>query len=246
MALREELEIEGNWLFRHRSYLPLALALPMLLAMRDIRWPLGSHALQETWECFCLAVSLLGLGIRCKTIGHTPSATSGRNTNGQLAATLNTTGMYSVVRHPLYLGNFTIWLGIAMFSMNLWLVAVVVLVFWLYYERIIFAEEEFLRRKFGTEFEEWAQCTPAIVPRLSGWKTPSLPFSLRNVLKREYTGLLGIVACFFGLELVEHYVVEGRLVWEPHYLVLGALAVATFLVLRTLKRRTRWLHVEGR
>ena len=32
--------------------------------------------------------------------------TSGRNTHDQVADSLNTSGIYSIVRHPLYVGNF--------------------------------------------------------------------------------------------------------------------------------------------
>ncbi|MGB8874133.1 MAG: hypothetical protein WCC75_12145, partial [Desulfobaccales bacterium] len=45
--------------------------------------------------------------------GLPPRGTSGRNTQGQVAETLNTTGIYSLVRNPLYLGNFLIWLGLS-------------------------------------------------------------------------------------------------------------------------------------
>lgn len=246
MALREDFEQTGNRLFRYRSYLPLFLIIPILLAMREFEWPLQSEPLHEIWEFSWMAVSFFGLAIRCKTIGHTPAYTSGRNTAGQLAVRLNTTGMYSIVRHPLYLGNFIIWLGVSMFSMSWWLVAIFVLSFWVYYERIMFAEEEFLRKQFGREFEEWASATPAFVPKLRGWKKPSLPFSWKNVLKREYTAMFAIVVGFFSLAVIEHYVLEGQLVFEPVYLTLGAIALTAFLILRTLKRNTRFLHVEGR
>ena len=33
MALREELERSGNWLFRHRSYLPIVMLVPILVAL---------------------------------------------------------------------------------------------------------------------------------------------------------------------------------------------------------------------
>ncbi|MBW6498500.1 MAG: DUF1295 domain-containing protein [Bacteroidales bacterium] len=73
----------------------------------------------------CLFFCLLGFGIRIYIVGHTPKNTSGRNTSGQLADELNTTGVYSVVRHPLYLGNFFMWLGMAVITLkfDFWLVA---------------------------------------------------------------------------------------------------------------------------
>ena len=246
MALREEMQRSGHWFFRRRGYLPLVLILPTLIALWQFKLPFHSHKVQEVWEAVCLAVALLGLGIRICTVGHVPRGTSGRNTKRQKAAELNTTGVYSIVRHPLYLGNFLIWLGISMFYCAWWLVVIFVLSFWLYYERIMLAEEEFLREKFGKAFLEWADRTPAFIPRFSQWQSPSLGFSLRMVLKREYPGLMALVAAFFCLELCEDSLVAGRLVLEPFWAVLGAFALGTFVLLRVLKKRTKLLEVEDR
>ena len=51
--------------------------------------------------------------IRIYTVGTTPAGTSGRNRDKQIAEKLNKTGVYSIIRHPLYLGNLLIWLGVA-------------------------------------------------------------------------------------------------------------------------------------
>jgi hypothetical protein len=83
--------------------------------------------------------------------------------------------MYSVVRHPLYLGNYFQWLGVAMLPRNPWVAVTVSLVFWIYYERIMFAEEEYLRRSFGSEFEEWAARTPAFIPDFAQWVPAACP-----------------------------------------------------------------------
>lgn len=246
MGLREEMEASGQWLFRWRSYLPVALVLFMLGCMAYFDWPLKSHRLHSYWECVCLAVSFLGLAIRVKTIGHTPKRTSGRNTKHQVAHVLNTSGMYSIVRHPLYLGNFLIWLGVALLQALWWLAVLFVLVYWLYYERIMLAEESFLRKQFGQQFDDWAARTPAFMPRFRQWQPPELSFSWLNVLKREYTALFGIAVAFCGFEVLEHWIVEGRLFLDwPWVVLLGACGVL-YAVLRTLKRHTHVLHVAGR
>jgi len=57
-----------------------------------------------------IALSMFGFIIRAIAIGTTPKGTSGRNTKeGQVAESLNTKGIYSMVRHPLYLGNYFMW-----------------------------------------------------------------------------------------------------------------------------------------
>ena len=246
MALREEFERSGNWLFRRRSYLPLIMIIPILVALRGYRYPDGRHDMDLAWEMFCLAVGLLGLAIRALTVGYTPAGTSGRNTAGQVASTLNTRGVYAMVRHPLYLGNYLMWLGPSLFPRVWWAPVLVTLVFWLYYERIMFAEEEFLRRSFGREYEEWAEHTPAFLPHRLRWIAPQLPFSMRNVLRREYSGFFGLIATFMLLEIASDFEATGRLEWDPVWLAIFGASLVIYLTLRTLKRQTRLLHVKGR
>ena len=244
MPLREELRSQGEWLFRWRSYLPLVLfacVVPAMIASRrstgDLAW--------TGWEIFCLAVALLGEAIRVVTVGYVPGGTSGRNTQCQVASALNTTGIYSVVRHPLYLGNFLMWMGPALLPGNPWLAATIALAFWIYYERIMHAEEEFLRGLYGREYEEWASRTPAFIPRLSGWCPSPLPFSCRTVLRRELSSVFGLVSAFTALELAGDYGAYGLLYPDPIWLPVFLASLAGFLVLVALKKGGL-LDVEGR
>jgi protein-S-isoprenylcysteine O-methyltransferase Ste14 len=246
MALREQFENSGQWLFRWRSYLPLAGLAVTLLALREFEYLGQSESLDHLWEIFCLGVSFLGLAIRSYTIGHAPRGTSGRNTKQQIADTLNTTGAYSVVRNPLYLGNFFMFLGIALFPHLWWLVLIFILAFWLYYERIIFAEEAYLRNKFGADYLVWAERTPVFFPRLRNFKKSKLPFSLKNVLRREYNGFFAVILCMFLLETIGEWVVARRLEFDLGWIVALCTGFTIWLTLRTLKKRTRLLDVHGR
>lgn len=246
MAYVDEMKDAGNWLFRWRSYLPLVFIAMVTASLTQFSFLGGSEFDDELWEAACLAVCLFGLAIRSLTVGYTPANTSGRNAREQRASQLNTTGLYSVVRHPLYLGNFFIWLGIAMYPHN-WLVVLNCLgIFWLYYERIVVAEEAYLADKFGEYFERWARSTPAFLPRLRNFRRPEAAFSLRNVLKREYPAFSGIIVTMFMLEVFGDYEVLGHLQFDTFWVILLTLGASVYLVLRTLKKYTRLLHVPGR
>ena len=236
MPLKEEFEKCGNWLFRWRSYLPFILIGIILPAMGQYNYFGNSHFWNRIWEVICLSISFMGLAIRIYTIGHAPAATSGRNIRKQKAAVLNTTGMYSIMRHPLYLGNFFIWMGISMFVHLWWVSALFILVFWIYYERIMFAEEEFLHETFGEIFEAWASRTPAFFPRFKNWQHPESPFSLRKVLRKEYSGFFAIIASFTGLEIIGDLVVEGKLNLDLMWIILFSIGLITYMTLRTLKK----------
>ena len=249
MTLRDHFEHSGEWLFRHRSYLPIVLCLLPVAAI----WtnPVLAHrALSPGWCAVAIAVSAAGLCVRAWTVGSAPVGTSGRNTHGQVAESLNTSGAYSLMRHPLYLGNYLMWLGLALVPGS-WEVAVIVsLLFWLYYERIMSAEEAFLTERFGARFLDWAARTPAFLPALmrlrEQWRPPELSFSVRSVLRREYSGLSSLLLTFALLQAVAMARVTGR-VKVPFAWVLVLLVVfGLHVVLRTMKRRTGLLAVPGR
>ena len=104
MALVDSWEKQGNFLFKYRGQIPVLLfliAIPFLYYTPDVNF-----IVQFYWNVVSVLVSILGFAIRFYTIGTTPKGTSGRNTKEQIAEFLNSTGIYSVVRHPLYLGNY--------------------------------------------------------------------------------------------------------------------------------------------
>ena len=245
MSLVEEFDKRGNWFFKHRSFLPVILyplaTLVLILEFKqDIKLP------ELSWSIICLAISLLGLLVRILVIGFTPKGTSGRNTAKQVAETVNTKGIYSVVRHPLYLGNFLMWFGIILYVNNIWFAIACILLFWLYYERIMFAEEQFLKSKFGDQYLKWSMTAPPFFPKLKGWQKTDLEFSLRNVLKREYNGLFALGISFAYLNVLKNFLSTKKFMITDFWLYTLAITFLIFIILRTLKKTTRILHVDGR
>ncbi len=248
MALREDLERQGNWLFRNRSYLPL-LGFPILfIALRNSEYleRVFGEPVDTFWEFFSMSISFLGLAIRCLVAGYAPRGTSGRNTKSQVAEVLNTTGMYSVARNPLYLGNFVIILGATLFIQVWWLAFIVWVGFWLYYERIILAEEEFLRNKFGATFLKWAEKTPIFFPNPRNWKSPDLPFSFKTVLRREFSTFFAIIAVFTFLDISADLLAEGKFELSLPWIFLFILGLVIYMTLLVLKKKTHKLDVSGR
>lgn len=242
--ISQRMAIQGQWLFRHRGILPALLLIPGVWTLSQFRFLGGSHALQNAWEWVCLAVSLSGLVVRATTVGFVGSGTSGRNTQSQVAVELNTTGWYSVVRNPLYLGNYLIMLGIILVPADLSFVAVTGCLFWIYYERIIAAEESFLHEKFGTAYSDWAQRTPVFFPRLSGWISPVRSFSWRMALRREYSAVLLIGIAFALLNGIGHLVVEKRFYLDLASVVVLLISISVYMTLRSLKVHTKLLNVQ--
>ena len=244
MALTEEFEKSGNWLFKRRGYLPVVLLSTGIIVLILNEFNPDRNFIIT--DIVCLFISFLGLAIRAFTIGHTPKNTSGRNIKGQKAEVVNTTGIYSIVRHPLYLGNFVIWLGLSLFTETLFFIVIFILAFWLYYERIMLAEEQFLRRKFGKEYEEWAINTPSFLPDFSKWASSNLPFSWKNVFKREYNGFVNIILAYTILAFVRNYSITGNWYPELRWIIIFFTGLIIWFIVRTIEKKTRLFNVEGR
>lgn len=253
MLLKHRLAAHGATLFRWRSLWPLLL-IPLALGaltQSGVFEKLFGERVEEAWDVFCVLVAFTGLGIRVATVGFVPAGTSGRNTRSQRAAVLNTSGLYSVVRNPLYLGNTVILLGFALATKVWWFPVLTMAFALLYYERIIFAEEAYLQAKFGAAYRGWAAATPALVPKWGKWRRPDLPFSVRTALRREYTGFYVIVVTMTLIEAVGDVLGEGMTVMEwvrndPQWPVFLGLGTAAYLSVRLVKKRTSWLAVPGR
>lgn len=246
MLLSHTMRDSGGNLFRWRSYVLLAF-LP-LVALATMRGEPIEHALGEFWgesyEVACIALVAAGVALRAFTVGFVPARTSGRNTRSQVANSLNTTGMYSLTRNPLYLANSLIYMGVMLSTQDLLLSLAFGFFLCVYYERIILAEEAFLQDRFGAEFLSWVARTPVFLPRLSGWQRPEMPFSLRTVVRREYTTWLAAIVSLGLVDIVaDLYAREVEVdIWR--WIILGALAL--YCVIHLVKRHTRLLSEPGR
>lgn len=252
MALQEEMEVQGNFLFRYRGVLPLIILVFGLAVFIYNKYSgttyVMEQGLEESFRYICLAVCVFGLLIRVYTVGHTPKNTSGRNTSeGQVADEVNTTGIYSVVRHPLYVGNYFMWLGIGMLTMDLWFNVAFTFMYWVYYERIMYAEEQFLRKKFGRVYTDWAASVPAFIPSFKNFKKPKLHFSWKKVFYKEKAGILWVFVTFYAFVLLGYYIE-----WDTFEVVKGfwlnALigAVAYYAIVKVTNVATGFFNEEGR
>jgi len=205
--------------------------------------------MRENWlnSCYTLvAIGLVVLGhlIRALAVGKRAAHTSGRNRDEQVAEALNSTGIYSMVRHPLYLGNITTYIGWAVFTGIDWLVPVFLILFVAYYRLIIFAEEQFLTRKFGQDYLDWRKQTPLLLPAFWKYKANNQPFSIKVVLENEYSGWAASMTTAFVLVLFQNYVM-GTLQTNQNNLMAVALFIVVFgFGMRYLKKKTRVFKVD--
>ena len=258
MALKQSLEKNGLFLFRYRGQIPVfifLLGLPFIYfsyytkSYFNLAELMGgsTDTLFTILTIVGIIVSVAGMWIRAYTIGTTPRGTSGRNTKEQVANELNSTGIYSTVRHPLYLGNYLMWAGLLIFIGSIPLFLVTSLLYWVYYERIMFAEECFLEKQFGQKYIDWSLTVPPFIPCFKNFQKGNIPFSFKAVLRREYAGFFAMSLSFVVIDYIRSFGIHSLMAdyagfqWvRPSLYYLAAAGIIT-LILRSLKHYTKVL-----
>mgnify|MGYP003581437384 CR=1 FL=1 len=190
------------------------------LAIVYALYPFETHASDLIWEIVAFSVALLGLGCRFYTVGITAG---GRATADNR---LDTTGPYSLVRHPLASANLLIALGLSLFPHGWVLPLVVMTIAATYYQRRIRRDDGTLRAQFGPDFEHWAARVPALLPRSLGYVLPERPFEWGRITRREYSLGAAILLIPIVLDVAEDLVETKTLFIDPVWSIVAVFGVA--------------------
>lgn len=79
---------------------------------------------------------------------------------------LVTTGLYSYVRNPIYVGTLTIIIGHFLWFKAIWMLAYAVVVFLMFHLFVTLYEEPTLKKKFGTAYENYRNSVPRWIPKI--------------------------------------------------------------------------------
>lgn len=217
----------GRHLFRWRKLgLYSVIAFGAVIAFFNDGRVFETEPLNVAYSIFWLLVAALGSMIRIVTSGYAAPGTSGTAKKQAEAAVLNTSGPYSVVRNPLYVGRILIFTAIAFLS-GCWVYgAIVMLLSILHYERVIAFEESFLSQKFGPAYAAWGERVPGLWPNLAGYKRSDRPFWIKRAVWREINKVF-----FLSLALALYAVLHGHAatgywsfdnMWVAACVILGA------------------------
>ena len=167
------------------------------LVARRIRVPLGfAFAIfylwiaRPTWASIALGAlaAIPGIALRAFASGHVKKNEE-----------LTTSGPYAHTRNPLYLGSLIMTAGFALAARSIWVLAVIVVMFFVIYLPVIRHEEAYLREVFPA-FDEYARNVPRLFPRLSPYVQQSGEFSASLYRQhREYNAVLGTVGLLAAL-----------------------------------------------
>jgi protein-S-isoprenylcysteine O-methyltransferase Ste14 len=154
----------GGWLFRHRTALPLPVAVA-ILALRIGEAPPSARLVAAG-----VAVTLLGELIRLWGVHHIGVIS---RTRSERLGPLVASGPFAILRNPLYVGNIALWVGFALTARLVWLAPVILLLLGLEYHAIVRWEERLLESRLGDAYRAYATRVPRWWPTFNRGARPS-------------------------------------------------------------------------
>lgn len=181
-----------HWLQLHRVWIARLTLLPVLIYLFAIE-RIAIHPLASSQAGWGIGTILVGVIIRSLSAGalHKNS-------------TLSISGIYALVRNPLYVGSFLFLLGICMVINHplFWLTSLAV--FALTYIPTILAEERGLQQAFPAQWQQFVTTTPRFIPNiLRIGALAQTQWSARQWLKNHEHN--SVIAAIVILTLLETY-----------------------------------------
>jgi protein-S-isoprenylcysteine O-methyltransferase Ste14 len=148
----------GEWLFRHRTALPLPIA-AAILGLRT-----GEAAPSVPLVVAGVAVTSAGELIRLWGVHHIGAIS---RTRSDRLGPLVDTGPFALVRNPLYVGNILVWVGFALSARLVWLAPLAAALLGAEYHAIVRWEEQLLVSRLGAAYRDYAARVPRWLPTFS-------------------------------------------------------------------------------
>lgn len=195
----------GAFFFRFRGHLPLFYTAVLLPLSINNYSELFNADLSLYMKVISITFILLGILIRVLVVGYKAPHTSGRNRHEQVAHSLNTTGLYSVIQHPLYFGSFLIWIGLSILLNNLIFFIGLILFSLVFFRAIIQVESNFLKERFGDSYVKWSNRTPVYYLNPFLFVPTKNSFDWIRVFATEYPSWISIIAGLLLVDLLTYY-----------------------------------------
>lgn len=173
--------------FRYRSYTPIPFLILMII--------FENASVISLITGFIIAI--IGEAVRLWGVSWAGSET---RTTGKVGGTyLIISGPFAYVRNPLYLGNILMYLGLGIMSYAIfpYLQIVALIFFIVQYYLIVKAEEEYLFKTFGEQYQKYYNSVPRFFPRFTPHRDDSVeqpPFKIHEGLKSERRTLQALFA----------------------------------------------------
>lgn len=187
----------GDFVFRHRDKLPVPFIIIAVLVLVFTKPTLSGGQARLILLVAGGLVILAGESVRVWAVGYSGGTTRSLKL---IADRLVREGPYSIVRNPLYIGNFLIALGFSIMANAVVVIPVVIVYFVVEYYPIVLREEHFLLEKFGGDYRKYLDEVPRFFPRHLRTRKSAYDAS---ALRGERWTMLGIAGMLVIMVLID-------------------------------------------
>lgn len=222
----------GNFLFKYRSFSPIPLIILVFIIFRSVDLGNGNIFI----NLLGLLVSLIGEFIRIIAVGYAYSGTSGRE-RFLKADALNITGIYSLVRNPLYIGNFLIFTGLVIVFANIWAEMILAIFLILQYFFIIRYEEDFLRMQYGKRYADYCDRVKQIIPVFKNYEKNRNPFDLKKVVFKEVDSAFNMLIMYLVVLAYKEKAFNGSIKNPFLFIIPGVVLSLSYVIVKFIKKK---------
>lgn len=222
----------GKFLFKYRSFTPIPLILLVVIIFPPVHW--GTKSIQL--NLLGIFISILGETIRIIAVGYSFAGTSGRE-DYLKADSLNTTGIYSIVRNPLYIGNFFMFIGILIIFSNIFASLIFSVFLILQYYFIILAEENYLLQTYGQSYRAYFSEIRRVIPGFRNFKKNQNPFNLKKVIFKENDSIFNMIFMILLILIYKEWRLSGNISQPLFFGVSGGIIILAYLLIKILKKK---------
>lgn len=158
---------------------------------------------------------LSGMIVRMSARGH-------KKARSALSKSLVTSGLYQLVRNPMYLGSFLVGAGFIFITCPWWIIFIFALLFYSRFNIQMQKEEKFLSGIFAEEYTRYCQNTPRIFPTINSFKRLKIKeaFNLSEMIDTNETrGIFIWPALAIFLASVKEIIIFGKIDFISTFLI---------------------------
>jgi protein-S-isoprenylcysteine O-methyltransferase Ste14 len=238
----------GKFFFRYRNALFPMLFFTTVIVLRP-KLLVGSPTVNRFVIILGMALAVLGQSFRLMTIGWEYIHRGGKD--GKVyAQRLVTRGMYGITRNPMYVGNALIAIGMALSTCSPIVYGLIIPFFLFVYQAIVSAEENYLRNKFGAEYEAYCAIVNRFIPsvRLTPAAFSGMRYNAVLALRHDLSTIAGLAIGLIALPVWRTYFLEG--LPEAHTAAVTAVVLSfavgfVYASLLYLKKHKRLFYEVG-
>lgn len=233
----------GNFFFKFRDYLFPIVFLVLAAAVRPFQSPNGPEY-DLVLDVLGIGVAVLGQGLRAAVIGFAYIKRGGKDKK-VYADDLVIEGFFAHCRNPLYVGNLLVLIGLIIVHGGPIFVAVGTVFYLFAYRCIVAAEENFLRGKFGTQYDDYCARVNRFVPSFAGISKTleGMHYDWKRVLRKEYGSTFTWVSAVLLLLIYERVSALGWAAAKPGALVIlsGFVPLVVLYIIVRVAKKKKWL-----